>query len=77
MVLTALNLKKVLEYVGDTGRHDLVDPLEGVGLLALVGVVGPQLPALATLALVAGVLVVLVAFETVTYAEHRRELRAR
>lgn len=111
VVLTALGLKKVLEYVGDTVHHDLSDPLKGVGLLALVGgvavyllghvafkwrvshglflgrvvatgavalvgLVGAQLPALATLALVAGVLVALVAFETVAYAEHRRELRA-
>jgi low temperature requirement protein LtrA len=37
IVVTALGLKKVLEYVGDTGHHDLADPLKGVALGALVG----------------------------------------
>ena len=37
IVLTALGLKKVLEYVGDTDAHDLGDPLKGVALLALYG----------------------------------------
>ena len=30
-------MKKVLEYVGDTEKHDLSDPLKGVALGALVG----------------------------------------
>jgi low temperature requirement protein LtrA len=39
IVLLALGLKKVLEYVGDTEHHHLDDPLKGVGLFALfVGV---------------------------------------
>jgi low temperature requirement protein LtrA len=37
IVLVALGLKKVLEYVGDTGHHTLTDPLKGVPLAALVG----------------------------------------
>ena len=37
VVLTALGLKKVLEYVADTEDHTLTDPLKGVSLLALVG----------------------------------------
>jgi low temperature requirement protein LtrA len=37
VVLVALGLKKVLEYVGDTDHHDLADPLTGIGLLALYG----------------------------------------
>ena len=37
VVLVALGLKTVLEYVGDTAEHDLTDPLTGVGLAALVG----------------------------------------
>jgi low temperature requirement protein LtrA len=37
IVLVALGLKKVLEYVGDTGHHTLSDPLQGVPLAALVG----------------------------------------
>ena len=36
IVLTALGLKKVLEYVGDAAKHDLSDPLKGVALGALV-----------------------------------------
>jgi low temperature requirement protein LtrA len=40
IVLLALGLKKVLEYVGDTEHHHLDDPLKGIGLYALfVGVV--------------------------------------
>nr|WP_272941306.1 low temperature requirement protein A [Kribbella flavida] len=35
IVLLALGLKKVLEYVGDTEHHDLGDPLKGVALYAL------------------------------------------
>ena len=35
IVLLALGLKKVLEYVGDTSHHDLDDPLKGVGMYAL------------------------------------------
>jgi low temperature requirement protein LtrA len=39
IILLALGLKKVLEYVGDTEHHHLDDPLKGVGLFALfVGV---------------------------------------
>ncbi|TCC51311.1 low temperature requirement protein A [Kribbella capetownensis] len=39
IVLLALGLKKVLEYVGDTEHHHLDDPLKGGGLFALfVGV---------------------------------------
>jgi low temperature requirement protein LtrA len=37
VVLLALGMKKVLEYVGDTEHHDLADPLKGVGLYALYG----------------------------------------
>jgi low temperature requirement protein LtrA len=37
VVLVALGLKKVLEYVGDAQRHDLADPLTGLGLYALYG----------------------------------------
>jgi low temperature requirement protein LtrA len=35
IVMLALGLKKVLEYVGDTEHHDLADPLKGVALFAL------------------------------------------
>jgi low temperature requirement protein LtrA len=37
VVLTALGIKKVLEYVSDTELHTLADPLKGVVLAALVG----------------------------------------
>lgn len=37
IVLVALGLKKVLEYVSDTEAHALTDPLKGVGLAALFG----------------------------------------
>jgi low temperature requirement protein LtrA len=37
IVLTALGIKKVLEYVSDTEHHTLADPLKGVVLTALVG----------------------------------------
>jgi low temperature requirement protein LtrA len=37
IVLTALGIKKVLEYVSDTEGHTLADPLKGVVLAALVG----------------------------------------
>jgi low temperature requirement protein LtrA len=37
VVLLALGLKKVLEYVGDTEHHTLSDPLKGVPLWALYG----------------------------------------
>ena len=37
IVLLALGLKKVLEYVGDTEHHHLDDPLKGIGLFALYG----------------------------------------
>ena len=37
VVLTALGLKKVLEYVGDFSDHELSDPLKGVALYALFG----------------------------------------
>ena len=36
VVVVALGLKKVLEYVSDTEHHDLSDPLKGVALGALV-----------------------------------------
>lgn len=36
LVLLALGLKKVLEYVSDTEAHDLSDPLQGGALAALV-----------------------------------------
>jgi low temperature requirement protein LtrA len=40
IVLLALGLKKVLEYVGDTEHHHFDDPLKGIGLYALfLGVV--------------------------------------
>jgi low temperature requirement protein LtrA len=35
VVMLALGLKKVLEYVGDTEHHDLSDPLKGVPIYAL------------------------------------------
>jgi low temperature requirement protein LtrA len=37
IVLLALGLKKVLEYVGDGEHHELSDPLTGIGLYALYG----------------------------------------
>jgi low temperature requirement protein LtrA len=37
VILLALGLKKVLEYVGDTEHHHLDDPLKGIGLFALFG----------------------------------------
>jgi low temperature requirement protein LtrA len=37
IVLVALGLKKVLEYVGDTEHHNLSDPLSFLALLALYG----------------------------------------
>ncbi len=37
IVLLALGLKKVLEYVGDTEHHTLSDPLTGVPLWAMYG----------------------------------------
>ncbi len=37
IVVSALGLKKVLEYVADSDDHDLSDPLKGVALGALVG----------------------------------------
>ncbi len=36
VVLLALGMKKVLEYVSDTEHHDLSDPLKGAALFALV-----------------------------------------
>jgi low temperature requirement protein LtrA len=43
IVVGALGLKKVLEYVADTEGHDLADPLKGVALGALVGGVAAYL----------------------------------
>lgn len=37
IIFIALSLKKVLEYVSNTGDHDLTDPLTGVPLVALFG----------------------------------------
>jgi low temperature requirement protein LtrA len=37
VVLVALGMKKVLEYVGDSQHHDLSEPLTGIGLYALYG----------------------------------------
>jgi low temperature requirement protein LtrA len=37
VVLVAMGMKKVLEYVGDTAHHGLADPLTGIGLYALYG----------------------------------------
>ena len=37
IVLVALGLKKVVEYVADTGHHHLTDPLPGLALAALYG----------------------------------------
>ena len=37
IVVVALGLKKVLEYVADTVEHTLADPLKGLALVALVG----------------------------------------
>lgn len=37
IVVAALGLKKVMQYVADTKHHDLADPLKGVALGALVG----------------------------------------
>ena len=45
IVVTALGLKKVLEYVSDAEKHDLSDPLKGVALGALVGGVAVYLAA--------------------------------
>ncbi len=46
VVLLALGLKKVLEYVGDTAEHTLADALTGPGLWALYGGVALYLLAL-------------------------------
>ena len=54
VVLLALGLKKVLEYVGDTEAHGLADPLKGVALIALVGGVGLYLLASVAFAASAG-----------------------
>ncbi len=43
VVVAALGMKKVLEYVGNTDEHDLSDPLKGVALGALVGGVAAYL----------------------------------
>ncbi len=40
VVLTALGLKKVLEYVSDTEHHHLDDPLKLLAALALLAGVG-------------------------------------
>jgi low temperature requirement protein LtrA len=37
ILYTALGLKKVLEYVADTGHHEIDDPLTGMPLVALYG----------------------------------------
>ena len=37
IVLTAVGLKKVLEYVGDTAHHELSDPLTGAAPYVLYG----------------------------------------
>ena len=37
IVLVALGMKKLLEYLGDTEHHELGDPLVGIGLYALFG----------------------------------------
>jgi len=37
IIYIALGLKKVLEYVADTGHHDLSEPLTGTPLVALYG----------------------------------------
>jgi low temperature requirement protein LtrA len=37
VVLLAVGMKKVLEYVGDSAHHDLADRLTGIGLDALYG----------------------------------------
>jgi low temperature requirement protein LtrA len=37
VILLALGLKKVLEYVGDAEHHRLTEPLTGIGLYALFG----------------------------------------
>jgi low temperature requirement protein LtrA len=37
ILLLALGLKKVLNYVGDADQHRLTDPLHGIGLYALYG----------------------------------------
>ena len=43
IIFLALGLKKVLEYVSDTERHDLTDALTGVPLVALYGGVATYL----------------------------------
>lgn len=37
IIMVALGMKKVLEYVGDTAHHDLADPLPATAVLALFG----------------------------------------
>ena len=37
VILSALGLKKVLEYVSDTSRHELSEPLELLPLCAMFG----------------------------------------
>jgi hypothetical protein len=46
VVLLALGLKKVLEYVSDSTHHDLTDPLTGIPLYAFYGGVALYLLAL-------------------------------
>jgi uncharacterized membrane protein len=46
VVLLALGLKKVQEYVSDSTHHELTDPLTGIGLYALYGGVALYLLAL-------------------------------
>jgi low temperature requirement protein LtrA len=110
IVLVALGLKKVLEYVGDASDHTLSDPLAllplaamytgaalyvwaqvafrlriwhhwtwhrvlfGALLLALIPL-GAEVPALAALGILSGVLVVMIAYESITNAEFRLEVR--
>jgi low temperature requirement protein LtrA len=110
IVLMALGLKKVLNYVGGEDGHTVADPIYGVPLAALyggaalylLGHVGfkryltgslnlerlvvvvlllalipavAMLPALVTLAVLAVLLSALIGYETIRYAEQRRQVR--
>jgi low temperature requirement protein LtrA len=110
IVLFALGMKKVMEYVGDESHHTLSEPLAVLPLSAMLGGVALYLfahvafryrtwrhvfwrrllvggilvvsipfaahvPALAALAWLALVMVALIAFETITRAEYREQVR--
>jgi low temperature requirement protein LtrA len=58
-----------------TGHRVVVSRMVPAVVLAMLVPVAEQVPALAALGIVAAVMVATVTFETLRYAEHRRELR--